>query len=122
MPPESPVPGWSIGDVWKLNMATRGRPGRPDWIFCITLMVRETWTNQARPVARTGSICRWSLLGSAELLADLLGCGLHGLGVCPKRLADARGRRLDLGPRGLRLLGGSLRGSRLQDAAAKALA
>src|SRR5262245_13724669 len=122
MPPESPVPGWSCGEVWKLITATRGRSrgevdrGSVMWSFdgrrgsTSHRLLQPTPNAFPFPAANIrGGECAGpdandpprgadrSQVTAVRLgSADLLGSCLHGLGVGVHGLADARGRRLHL--------------------------
>src|SRR5438067_5747154 len=116
IPPESPIPGWSAGEVCKLIMASRSGPvegsgeeGSTGCSACSRMrnsMLEGGSDSETRKPAPEGESSRFHRNGSG--LADLLGGLLGGLGRGAGGLADAGGRGLDLRPGRLGLVDGPL--------------
>src|SRR5216684_9378001 len=120
MPPESPVPGWSSGEVCRLNTATRAcrPPARPPpSVPPIPLRVRDRARNPialegcggpdaVEPAPEGGLGLQVTAIGRRS--ADLLRGGNGRLGRGARGVADRLRRALDLALRRLHLSGGTL--------------
>src|SRR5438094_6227368 len=133
MPPESPAPGWSRGDVCRLITAILGAPSEPAWPRWVDSVRRARsvifpmvddllhMQRENPPPAGTGSLVSCRRIGRRSL-AHLPGRGLRRVSGLSDRLPHARGGGLDPALRDLRLVDGPTRRHGRPDALRQLLA